>query len=77
VLDTVSLPDGSISTPLFVGDRIIVGYDVGLDLYQVTAEEKLILLDRLSGPMFDATPVVWNRRIYAGSKDGYLYCLGE
>ena len=77
VLDTVKLPQGSISTPLFLGDKIIVGYDNGMDLYQVTAAQKLVRLDRLSGPMFDATPVVWNGRVYAGSKNGYLYCLGD
>lgn len=77
VLDTVKLPQGSISTPLFVGDKIIVGYDNGMDLYQVTPAGKMVRLDRLSGPMFDATPVVWNGRVYAGSKNGYLYCLGD
>lgn len=77
VLDRVKLPQGSISTPLFVGDKIIVGYDNGMDLYQVTPAGKMIRLDRLSGPMFDATPVVWNGRVYAGSKNGYLYCLGN
>lgn len=79
VLDTVKLPEGSISTPLFIGNKIIIGYDNGLDLYQVTPapEHKLKLLDRLKGPMFDATPTVWNNRIYAASKNGYLYCLGN
>ena len=77
VLDTVKLPQGSISTPLFVGDKIIIGYDNGMDLYQVTPTGKMVRLDRLSGPMFDATPVVWNGRVYAGSKDGNLYCLGD
>ncbi len=77
VLDTVELPEGTISSPLFVGDKIVIGYDNGMDLYQVTSEGKMLLLDRLSGPAFDATPVVWNGRIYAGSKDGNLYCLGD
>ncbi len=77
VLDVVKLPQGSISTPLFLGDKIIVGYDNGMDLYQVTPEGKMVRLDRLSGPMFDATPVVWGGRVYAGSKNGYLYCLGD
>jgi outer membrane protein assembly factor BamB len=77
VLDRVKLPQGSISTPLFVGDKIVVGYDNGMDLYRVTPAGKMVRLDRLSGPMFDATPVVWNGRIYAGSKNGYLYCLGD
>jgi len=77
VLDTVKLPQGSISTPLFVGDKIVVGYDNGMDLYRVTPAGKMVRLDRLSGPMFDATPVVWNDRVYAGSKNGFLYCLGD
>lgn len=77
VLDRVKLPAGSISTPLFVGNRIVVGYDNGLDLYQVSPAGKLTRLARFSGPMFDATPVVWDGRIYAGSKNGYLYCLGD
>lgn len=77
VLDQVKLPKGSISTPLFVGNRIVVGYDNGMDLYQVSAAGKMQRLARLSGPMFDATPIVWNGRIYAGSKNGYLYCLGN
>ncbi|MDA8991869.1 hypothetical protein N9F61_00345 [Akkermansiaceae bacterium] len=77
VLDQVKLPTGSISTPLFVGNKIIVGYDNGMDLYQVTPAQKLKRIARLAGPMFDATPIVWNGRIYAGSKNGYLYCLGN
>ena len=77
VLDQVQLPQGSISTPLFVGDKIVVGYDSGLDLYQVNPAGKLVRLDRLEGPMFDATPVVWDECVYAGSKDGFLYCLGN
>jgi len=77
VLDRVKLPSGSISTPLFVGNRIIIGYDTGMDIYAVSADGKLSRLARLAGPMFDATPVVWNHRIYAGSKNGYLYCLGD
>jgi outer membrane protein assembly factor BamB len=77
VLDQVTLPTGSISTPLFVGNKIIVGYDTGMDLYEVTPANKLKRLARLEGPMFDATPIVWNGLIYAGSKNGSLYCLGN
>ncbi|MGJ8657237.1 MAG: hypothetical protein ACSHX6_12375 [Akkermansiaceae bacterium] len=79
VLDTAQLPNGSISTPLFIDNKIIIGYDNGLDLYQVTPapDHKLKLLDRLQGPMFDATPTVWDNCIYAASKDGHLYCLGD
>jgi outer membrane protein assembly factor BamB len=33
--------------------------------------------DTFSAGSFESTPVVWNGRIYIGSRDGYLYCLGE
>ena len=77
VLDQVQLRSGSISTPLFIDARIVVGHDSGIELYQVTADLKLHHLAGYPGPMFDSTPVVWDGRIYAGSKDGYLYCWGE
>jgi outer membrane protein assembly factor BamB len=33
--------------------------------------------DTFRAGSFESTPVVWNGRIYIGSRDGYLYCLGE
>jgi outer membrane protein assembly factor BamB len=29
------------------------------------------------GGNYESTPIVWQGRIYLGSRDGYLYCLGE
>jgi outer membrane protein assembly factor BamB len=26
---------------------------------------------------FESTPIVWQGRIYIGSRDGFLYCLGD
>jgi outer membrane protein assembly factor BamB len=26
---------------------------------------------------FESTPIVWQGRIYVGSRDGYFYCLGD
>lgn len=75
VIDEVKLPAGSISTPIFVRDRILIGHDTGLCLFKVSPEGKLSLLDSLPGPMFDATPVVWDGRVYIASRDGFLYCL--
>jgi hypothetical protein len=40
-----------------------------------SSSSSLLLLASFSGPMFDSTPVIHDRRIYAPSKDGYLYCL--
>jgi outer membrane protein assembly factor BamB len=75
ITDEVKLPSGTISTPIFVNDKILVGYDSGLDLYQVSPLGKLKRLDRISGKMFDATPIVWNGRAYIASRDGNLYCF--
>jgi outer membrane protein assembly factor BamB len=33
--------------------------------------------DTFRAGSFESTPVVWNGRIYIGSRDGYLYCLGK
>lgn len=77
VLDQVQLPSGSISTPLFIDDKILIGHDRGMELFQVTPGLKLHQLASLPGPMFDSTPVVWDGRVYAASKNGFLYCLGE
>ena len=30
-----------------------------------------------AGSSFESTPVLWNGRIYIGSRDGWLYCLGD
>lgn len=77
VLDQAKLPAGSISTPLFLGNRIIVPHDKGLDLFSVSPEGKLTHLDSFPDRMFDSTPVCWDGRVYAASRDGYLYCLGD
>ena len=30
-----------------------------------------------TGASLESTPIVWNGRIYIGSRDGHLYCLGK
>lgn len=75
ILDSVKLPAGTISTPIFVNNTILIGYDSGLDLYHVSDVGKLHLLDRIRGKMFDATPIVWDGKAYVASRDGYLYCF--
>ncbi len=29
------------------------------------------------GGVFESTPIVWQGRIFVGSRDGYLYCIGD
>ncbi|MFC2116059.1 PQQ-binding-like beta-propeller repeat protein [Bacteroidota bacterium] len=66
----------SISTPIFVGDKLIVAGYHGIHLYRFDPEGNFRLLDKF-GPTFESTPIVHNGRIYIPSRNGYLYCLGR
>jgi outer membrane protein assembly factor BamB len=66
----------SISTPVFVGDKLIAASYYGIWLFQFNKENTFALIDRFS-TTFEATPVAWNRKIYIASRDGYLYCFGS
>jgi outer membrane protein assembly factor BamB len=91
---------GAISTPVIVGDSIVVaGYDGRVRVLKVTSKpagesedgEGVLLRGRdgewyavsvaevasFAGGSFESTPLVWEGRIYIGSRDGFLYCLGE
>lgn len=65
-----------ISTPLLFSDKMIVACYGGIFLYSYDSNLEFSLLDRFESG-FESTPVVWNRRVYVGSRDGYLYCFGE
>lgn len=67
----------SISTPLLVKDKLIAAGYGGVYLFKMGPDHGFTLLDHVPGRPFEATPVVWDRRIYSGSRDGYLYCFGE
>ncbi len=70
----------TISTPLIVENRIIAALDDGLYLYEFNMEDdelKFKTLDVVKNFQVDATPIVWNNRIYVASLDGYLYCFGR
>lgn len=67
----------SISTPIFVGNKLIAAGYGGLYLFQYDAAGAFTLVDTFKGRSFEATPIVWEGRIYVGSRDGYLYCLGH
>ena len=65
----------SISTPIFVDDKLIVAGYWGIRIYNYDAENNFELLDKRDGS-FESTPIVWNNKIYIASRDGYLYCFG-
>ncbi|MFN8257288.1 MAG: hypothetical protein U0W24_16455 [Bacteroidales bacterium] len=75
----VNIP-GTISTPLIVHDKIVAATDEGLFLFKLVKNGKnynLQLLDKVDGLPIDATPIVWNGRIYIAVRDGYMYCFGN
>jgi len=66
----------SISTPVFVKDKLIAASYAGIWLFRFDGENNFTQLDKFySG--FEATPVAWNRKVYIASRDGYLYCFGS
>jgi len=67
----------SISTPIIVGNKIVVPLDKGLQLYEFDKEMNFTLLDEIPNLRIDATPVVWDGKLYIASLDGYLYCFGD
>ncbi len=66
----------SISTPVFVQDKLIAASYYGIWLLMYNKEHNFTVLDRFSTG-FESTPVIWNRKIYIASRDGYLYCFGS
>ena len=65
----------SISTPIFVDDKLIVAGYWGIRIYKYDTENNFELIDKRDGS-FESTPIVWNNKIYIASRDGYLYCFG-
>jgi len=73
--------DGTIATPIIVGDKIIAPTDKGLYLFKIIISEKnevsLQLIDENKDLQIDATPIVWNGNIFVADFNGYLYCFGD
>ncbi len=67
----------SISTPIFVGNKLIAAGYHGIYLFKVENNDGITLLDKRQASAFESTPVIYDKKIYLGSRDGYLYCFGE
>lgn len=65
----------SISTPIFVENKLIVAGYWGINIYEFSTDNKFVLLEKKEGS-FESTPIVYQYRIYIASRDGYLYCYG-
>ncbi len=67
----------SISSPIFVGNKLIAASSTGIYLFEYDENLHFKLKASKTGSNFEASPIVWNKRIYIASRDGYLYCFGE
>lgn len=65
----------SISTPVFVDNKLIVAGYWGVYLFEYDENNHFKLLDKRNGS-FESTPIVWAGKVYIASRDGYLYCFG-
>ncbi len=66
----------SISTPVFVRNKLIVAGYHGVRLYKYDTDYKFELLDQFDA-RFESTPIAFDGKIYLASRDGYLYCFGD
>jgi len=67
----------SISTPLIVRNKLIASCYRGLYLFEFDEMLNFKLLDSDGRCAIESTAFVFNRQLYIGGRDGYLYCLGE
>lgn len=66
----------SISTPIIFKDRLIAcSYD-GIFLFEFDENNNFNLIEK-KYYVFEATPIVYDKKIYVASKDGWLYCFGD
>lgn len=67
----------SISTPIIVGNKIIAATYNGVYLFEYDENLDFKLLSHQNLGSFEATPFVWNKKIYVAGRDGLLYCFGD
>ncbi|MGD2034755.1 MAG: hypothetical protein PVF73_06855 [Bacteroidales bacterium] len=66
----------SISTPLLFRNKLIAAGYGGLYLFEYDRDLNFRLLSKFPAT-FEATPVVYNKKVYVASRNGYFYCLGK
>lgn len=67
----------SISTPIIVENKIIAATYEGVYLFEFDENLNFKLLQHQALGSFEATPFVWEGRIYLAGRDGNLYCFGD
>lgn len=67
----------SISTPVFIQNKIIAATYNGIYLFEHDENMNFKLLSFYQTGSIEATPFVYNKRVYVACRDGNLYCFGE
>ena len=72
---------GSWASPVIVDDRLVVASSDGLvrnfDITEPFAPRLLWTFQVGNGSPIEATPAVWKGRVYVGSRDGFMYSIGD
>jgi outer membrane protein assembly factor BamB len=70
---------GSISTPIFIENHLITqGYNGKIYVFEINDSTMTFSqIDSLSLGCIESTPIVWQNRIFIGSRNGYFYCMDE
>lgn len=78
-ITAIPLAPGSWSSPAVVGDNLIVAaQDGALRNFDITDPRNPILdWTYVIGSHLESTPAVWHGMIYVGSRDGYMYAIGD
>ncbi len=68
----------AISSPIIVGNKIIVATDRGLFLYEIDLKNNTLKrLDKTHSLELDATPIAFDGKIYIACRNGFMYCFGQ
>jgi len=67
----------SIPTPLFIQNKIVAATYNGIYLFEHDENLNFKLLAFYQTGSIEATPFVYNKRIYVACRDGSLYCFGD
>jgi outer membrane protein assembly factor BamB len=66
----------SISSPVITSNRLLAAGYGGVYLYSYSDGLEFQKLDFFP-LMVEASPIIWNERVYLAGRDGFLYCFGE
>lgn len=75
---TIKVSGPVLSSPLVVDDTLILGDGAGqLRAWSLSNGEPSLLWEISLSANIEASPAIWNGRIYVGSRSGFFYAVGD